>query len=133
MKSKPDPAATLAAYRDLIPATVRNDILDHLLRARLRGFEDFVDATTYVMAHVLVGNVPPEVADSLKGYFELLFTAVSAQQLTGGKGKVTADAVERARAASRPRIEPRVHLEQTSEGLKVVDLALVTVDQERKQ
>lgn len=129
-KSPPDAAAyTLSVYRDLIPPKVREEILNQLLAARLRGFDEFVDVTTFVIAHTLVGNIPPEVADTLKGYFELLFTAVSASALVnkaGGK-TITAEAVERARAASRSRLESRVNLEQTSEGLKVIGLDIVPV------
>lgn len=120
MPPKKDPVAEFERYRSMIPPDVRQDILDTLLEARIRGFTDFVDATTLVMAHVLVGNIPADVAESLKGYFELLFTAVSAHRMdSGSEGGVSAKALERARMASEKGLEARVILDDTPDGLKI--------------
>ena len=122
-KSTQDAAKTLEEYRALIPASVRTEILTTLLEEREKGFTEFIDMTTYIMAHVLVGNVPVEVAECLKGYLELLFTATTANQLATksatGKQRVTAEGVALARKAQQAQLEGRVVLEQTKEGLKV--------------
>ena len=130
-----DAVLSLQAYRDMIPADVRAEVLDTLLKARMSGFQDFVDTTTYVMAHVLAGNIPTNVADSMRGYLELLFTAVSANALAtkGVPGGLTADHVRGAAAASKGRLTANVILDDTPDGLKV-DLAVVpTLRQEPRR
>lgn len=115
---------SLKDYREAIPPEVRDAVLETLIEARMRGFDDFVDAATFVMAHVLVGNIPADVAETLKGYFELLFTAVTAHRATSGGGAVDAKSVERARLAARSRLESRVELIQTENGLEVAGIGI---------
>lgn len=112
---------SLDEARAAIDPKLREQILDVLLSKEIEGFQDFVTTVQGVIAHVLVGDIPPERAEVLTKYFELLFTAVSAHALTDGEGggKVTADAVAKARAASRARLESRVDLEQGPNGLQV--------------
>lgn len=121
-KPKPDRAEVLRKYREIIPRDVREEILTALLDSRQSDdFEGFISTARFITAHILVGNIPAEVADSVKGYLELIFTATTAHQLAsgGGKGKTTADSVARARKAARGKLEARVNLEETPEGLKV--------------
>jgi hypothetical protein len=121
--SRLSPSEELKLYRELITPEVRADILNSLLAARKQGFAEFVDMTTFIVAHTLAGNIPTHVADSVKGYLELLFTAISAQALTttgaDGNPRVTAEAVSAARELSRKRLEGRTILDMTPDGLQV--------------
>ncbi len=71
--------STLADFYKHVPADVREDIKGYLLRAHIEGMDGFIEATQYIIAQLVAGNIAPEVANSAKGYMELLFTAVSAK------------------------------------------------------
>ena len=81
MPKKPNGSSTLEDFYKHVPANVRENIKAHLLRAHIEGLDGFIEATQYIIAQLVSGNIAPEVANSAKGYMELLFTAVSAQMI----------------------------------------------------
>lgn len=119
-KAKP----TLDDLRDKIDPELRAEILDRLIQSRIEDafdFNDFVDTMTFVMAHILVGDIAVERAEVLKQYFEMLFTAVAANKVSGTAGGSRAEAIRKAREAAREpkKLEAKVGLVLRDDGTLV--------------
>tara|TARA_Y100000401_G_scaffold108678_1_gene104152 strand:+ start:5184 stop:5594 length:411 start_codon:yes stop_codon:yes gene_type:complete len=72
-------SSTLEDFYKHVPESVREEIKGHLLKAHIEGMDGFIEATQYIIAQLISGNIAPDVANAAKGYMELLFTAVSAK------------------------------------------------------
>ena len=73
--------STLEDFYKHVPAKVREEIREHLLQAHVEGMDGFIEATQYILAQLISGNIAPDIANSAKGYMELLFTAISAKMI----------------------------------------------------
>jgi hypothetical protein len=73
--------STLADFYKHVPLDIRDEIKGYLLKAHIEGMDGFIEATQYIIAQLISGNIAPEVANAAKGYMELLFTAVSAKMI----------------------------------------------------
>ena len=80
-KGKQSSGSTLEDFYKHVPADVREEIKNHLLRAHVEGMDGFIEATQYIVSQLLSGNIAPDVASAAKGYMELMFTAVSAKMI----------------------------------------------------
>tara|TARA_S200002703_G_scaffold35810_2_gene30898 strand:+ start:1695 stop:2105 length:411 start_codon:yes stop_codon:yes gene_type:complete len=78
---KPSGSSTLEDFYKHVPSKVREDIKNKLLEAHVNGMDGFIEATQYIIAQLISGNIAPEVANAAKGYMELMFTAVSAKMI----------------------------------------------------
>ena len=78
---KPSGSSTLGDFYKHVPAKVREDIKNKLLEAHVNGMDGFIEATQYIIAQLVSGNIAPEVATAAKGYMELMFTAISAKMI----------------------------------------------------
>ncbi len=73
--------STLEDFYKHVPAKVREEIRGHLLKAHVEGMDGFIEATQYILAQLISGNIAPDIANAAKGYMELLFTAISAKMI----------------------------------------------------
>ena len=73
--------STLEDFYKHVPARVRKEIREHLLRAHVEGMDGFIAATQYILAQLISGNIAPDIANAAKGYMELLLTAISAKMI----------------------------------------------------
>lgn len=78
---KPTKSSTLEDFYRHVPAKVREEIRGHLLKAHVEGMDGFIEATQYILAQLISGNIAPDIANAAKGYMELLFTAISAKMI----------------------------------------------------
>lgn len=80
-KHKPSSGSTLADFYKHVPAEVREEIREQLLKAHADGMDGFIEATQYILAQLISGNIAPGIAKAAQGYMELLFTAISAKMI----------------------------------------------------
>ncbi len=96
-------SSTLEDFYNHVPAKVREDIKDHLIRAHIDGMDGFIEATQYIIAQLMSGNIAPEVANAAKGYMELMFTAVSAKMIHEKESSAASPSAVMARVAEAQR------------------------------
>jgi len=96
-------SSTLEDFYNHVPAKVREDIKDHLIRAHIDGMDGFIEATQYIIAQLMSGNIAPEVANAAKGYMELMFTAVSAKIIHEKESSAASPSAVMARVAEAQR------------------------------
>lgn len=80
-RPKTSNGSTLEDFYKHVPAKVREDIRNKLLEASVNGMDGFIEATQYIIAQLISGNIAPDVATAAKGYMELMFTAISAKMI----------------------------------------------------
>ncbi len=95
--------STLEDFYNHVPAKVREEIKDHLIRAHVDGMDGFIEATQYIIAQLMSGNIAPEVANAAKGYMELMFTAVSAKMIHEKESNAASPSAVMARVAEAQR------------------------------
>lgn len=76
-------------YRQLIPSHIREELKTRILVTAITDLNGFVELTKYLAAEVAAGNIPPSIAKEMRGYMELMMTAVMAQ-MNKDKGEGTA-------------------------------------------
>tara|TARA_R100001594_G_scaffold140280_1_gene185315 strand:+ start:2805 stop:3215 length:411 start_codon:yes stop_codon:yes gene_type:complete len=101
--SKPPSSSTLEDFYKHVPADVRKEIRAHLLKAHVEGMDGFIEATQYILAQLISGNIAPDVATAAKGYMELMFTAISAKLIHEREEKSANPSTVMARVAEAQR------------------------------
>jgi hypothetical protein len=97
-----EPLNILAEHRQRIPAEVREEIKLRIVSAQIRGYDEFADCLTYIAAETLAGNIPVEVADSVRKYLELMLTTfVMRDQADKGTLSVKTSAYEKLAKANK--------------------------------
>ena len=91
--------STLEDFYKHVPAQVREDIKNHLLKAHIEGMDGFIEATQYIISQLISGNIAPDVANAAKGYMELMFTAISAKMIHEREEKSASPTTVMARVA----------------------------------
>lgn len=97
-RGKPS-GSTLEDFYKHVPAKVREEIRDHLLKAHVEGMDGFIEATQYIISQLISGNIAPDVATAAKGYMELMFTAISAKLIHEKEEKAASPSTIMARVA----------------------------------
>lgn len=95
--------STLEDFYKHVPEKVRDEIKDHLIRAHVEGMDGFIEATQYIIAQLMSGNIAPDVANAAKGYMELMFTAVSAKMIHEKESSSASPSAVMARVAEAQR------------------------------
>jgi len=70
----------LVAFRAVVSEEIRNDMKARILAAEAQGYPELISTTTYILAQLVAGNIPQQVAAEARGYLELLLTAITAQK-----------------------------------------------------
>jgi hypothetical protein len=96
-------SSTLEDFYKHVPEKVRDEIKDHLIRAHVEGMDGFIEATQYIIAQLMSGNIAPDVANAAKGYMELMFTAVSAKMIHEKESSTANPSTVMARVAEAQR------------------------------
>jgi len=125
---KPNPS-TLEDFYKHVPAEVREEIKGQILKAYISDMDGFIEATQYIIAQLLCGNIAPDVANSAKGYMELLFTAVSAKLIHEREAKNATPSNVMARVADAQRrgrkMIPRYTVDVDEAGAVTTEATLV--------
>jgi hypothetical protein len=81
-----DPAANaLRQYNHVVPQEVRDRTANYLKTLKVRTFEDLTDVCLHVSGCLAAGEMTKDVAQSIKGLFEIVFTNLA----TKGRGEQT--------------------------------------------
>ncbi len=125
-------SSTLEDFYKHVPVEVREQIKAQLLRAHIEGLDGFIEATQYIIAQLVSGNIAPEVANSAKGYMELLFTAVSAKMIHEREDKSATPSNVMARVAEAhkrsKKMIPQYTIDVEEDGTVNTSAALVSED-----
>jgi hypothetical protein len=114
-------------YQDTVPVEVREEIKGRLLEAEMHGYEKFIAAAQYIMAEVLAGQIPPDVAKEARAYLELILTAISAKNIVeakNGQGTLpTTSAVAEQLKAAQSKAK-KMRLELTDHGTGDIEVEM---------
>ena len=102
----------LMKYRREVPEEVREDMKARLLQAQMSGsYEEFIGAGTYILAHLIGGDISPGIASEARAYLELLMAAITTQEAVKQKNSTSPKAVsavyEKARKRGRKVIKDK--------------------------
>lgn len=113
-------------YREVIPEEVRQDIKDKLLQAKMEGYETFIATTQYILAEMVGGNIPPEIAKECRAYLELLMTAVAAKTIVEHGKKGTAaelhKSIQEAQRTAKKATRAITEITDFGDGASALDL-----------
>lgn len=119
----PVDVSAIQAFRDAVPAEVRDQIKLRLLENAAGSLDGFLDATQFITAHILAGDIPPEVADAARKYLELMLTAIVMQNMrSDGALPKPSKVMDRLQAANKraqkmlPEYGAGAHVEVTAKG-----------------
>ena len=97
-----EPLNILAEHRQRVPAKIREEIKLRIVSAQILGYDEFADCVAYIAAETLAGNIPVEVADSVRKYLELMLTSfVMRDQADKGTLSVSHDAFSKLAKANK--------------------------------
>lgn len=116
-------------YQDVVPEAVREAIKEKLLEAEMHGYDTFIASAQYIMAELLAGQIPPDVAKEARAYLELILTAISAKNIVEAKtGKLapTAGTVAAQLREAKSR-KKKMALELTDYGTGELEAELKTL------
>lgn len=123
----------LMKYRREVPKKVREEMKAQLLEAKMSGsYEEFIEAGTYILAHLVGGDISPAIASEARAYMELLMAAITTQKAIEQKQstspKAVSDLYEKARKKGRKVIKDK----QAEDYESYTAPAVITVKEDRK-
>lgn len=74
----------MEVFRHNVPEEIRDEIKVRLLTGAIAGLDEFNACLQFILAHILAGEIPPEVADSALKYLQLMFSVIAVQTMAEG-------------------------------------------------